>query len=215
MIQDYVDGKLDSEGVNVVESMFEKGEENTVLKSILEKEWHDLVGKDIAGNKDMGRILRNVYDEINRRESLGNNGFVRRVKRRSRHEQNSCTFGKVYIKKRGFHIFIKKETLKVSKYTGWREGALIFRNDSLEAAVQCLKRWYNIDVEITDESIKQCSFRGTSNNDTIEDVFLSMTSPITCKIIPQHIDEEGNHVKQKVIISKNKPYLTYNKHINN
>ena len=79
MIQDYVDGKLDSEGVNAVESMFEKGEENTVLKSILEKEWHDLVGKDIAGNKDMGRILRNVYDEINKRESSVNNGLVRGV----------------------------------------------------------------------------------------------------------------------------------------
>ena len=108
MIQGYVDGKLDNDGVNAVESMFEKGEEDTVLKSVLEKEWRDLVGKDIVGKQGHGAYITRCSCRDQQALIVG--------------QQRSCARLSVYaeIAARISRVFAK-ETVGIYKHTGWRE----------------------------------------------------------------------------------------------
>jgi transmembrane sensor len=43
-------------------------------------------------------------------------------------------------------------------YTAWTHGTFIFRNDRLEDIMRTLKRWYQFEVEYTDESLRDIRF---------------------------------------------------------
>ena len=45
-------------------------------------------------------------------------------------------------------------------YTGWKDGTFVFVDQPLEAMMQTLARWYNVEVVFTRESTKKLSFTG-------------------------------------------------------
>jgi len=47
------------------------------------------------------------------------------------------------------------ETGNTLKYTAWKDGLLVFKNDNVEDVAKKLSRWYNIDVEIINQKIKE------------------------------------------------------------
>ncbi|WP_439185545.1 FecR family protein [Carboxylicivirga taeanensis] len=62
---------------------------------------------------------------------------------------------------------INKETENLIKqevdpylYTSWKDGRFKFRNEPLESFLAKVARWYDVDVFITDESIKDIRFTG-------------------------------------------------------
>lgn len=97
---------------------------------------------------------------------------------------------------------VTKSITEVDKHIGWMEGKLIFRGDCLQEVVQRIERWYNVDIEIADQSLLKYSFRATFQDDSLEDIirFLSMTSPISYSISPAGFDENGNWLKTKIIL---------------
>ncbi len=90
------------------------------------------------------------------------------------------------------------------KYTGWKDGRLIFRNDSMEELARRISHWYNVDIEFDKSSLKNYTFRGVFEDDPLEEVLrlLKITSPIDYKIEDRHINEDGSFSPQKVIITK-------------
>lgn len=97
---------------------------------------------------------------------------------------------------------ITKSATEVDKHIGWIDGKLIFKGDCLEEVVQRIERWYNVDIEVADQSLLKYSFRATFQDDSLEDVirFLSMTSPIDYNITPAEFDENGNWIKTKIVL---------------
>ena len=65
-----------------------------------------------------------------------------------------------------------------------------------------IARWYNVDIELVDQQLESYSFRGTFQDDKIEDIlkFLAMTSPISYEIIPGEMLPDSTFQKQKIII---------------
>ncbi|MGM0377408.1 MAG: FecR family protein [Bacteroidota bacterium] len=88
------------------------------------------------------------------------------------------------------------------RYSAWTEGKLIFRGDSMESVARELSRWFNAEVDIKDEELKDYVFRATFENEQLDEVMrlLKMTSPIDYKIIDHKQDSEGTFSRKKVII---------------
>ncbi|MBN2862666.1 MAG: DUF4974 domain-containing protein, partial [Bacteroidales bacterium] len=80
---------------------------------------------------------------------------------------------------------------------------LVFRGDSMGEVARRIARWYNVDIELADKQLESYSFRGTFQDDKIEDIltFLAMTSPINYKIIPGEMLPDGTFRKEKIIIN--------------
>ena len=55
--------------------------------------------------------------------------------------------------------------------TAWLYSRLEFRGDSFEELARKLERWYNITITFTDEKVKQLSFNGSFEAETVEQAF--------------------------------------------
>ncbi len=92
------------------------------------------------------------------------------------------------------------------KYNAWTNGMLVFRGDPMSEVTRRIERWYNVKIIITDSELEKYSFRGTFQDDKLEEVirYLSLTSPITYKIMPREQLPDGTINKQVVTISLKK-----------
>lgn len=97
---------------------------------------------------------------------------------------------------------ISRSNTDPSKYNAWTQGKLVFRGDPMSEVARRIERWYNVKIELGDKQLEKYTFRGTFQDDTLEEVlrFLSMTSPITYQIIPRMLLTDGTYIKEKVII---------------
>lgn len=95
-------------------------------------------------------------------------------------------------------------TTEPLKYKAWTDGKLVFRGDNMAEVARRIERWYNVKVELTDQELNKFSFRGTFEDDSLEEVLrlLGMTSPIGYKIIPRQQNPNGTYQKEKVILFK-------------
>ncbi|QGY46161.1 DUF4974 domain-containing protein [Maribellus comscasis] len=85
-------------------------------------------------------------------------------------------------------------------YSSWKNGKLIFRNESMKNVVEKLKRWYNIDIEVADEEVYNSIFSGTIQNESYEEIFryIEIVCGVHCKLIHNYEKE----AKPEIIISK-------------
>lgn len=98
---------------------------------------------------------------------------------------------------------ISRSTTDPSKFTAWVEGKLVFRGDPMAEVARRIERWYNVDVRLVDEEIDNYVFRGTFQDDSLEEVLrvLCMTSPLKYKIIERKLTENGTVQKGLVLLS--------------
>jgi ferric-dicitrate binding protein FerR (iron transport regulator) len=105
---------------------------------------------------------------------------------------------------------VSKNAADPAKYVGWTRGRMIFNNDPMGEVARRIERWYNVEVVLADRELENYSFRGTFEDDRLDEVFrlLSMTSPITYKITPRRLLPDGTYQKEKVTIHlKNNPKI--------
>ena len=58
--------------------------------------------------------------------------------------------------------------------TAWVYNRLEFRGDSFEALAKKLERWYNVTVRFGDDQVKQLTFNGSLENETVEEAFKAL-----------------------------------------
>lgn len=97
---------------------------------------------------------------------------------------------------------LTKSKIDTSKYNAWTEGKLVFRGDPMDEVVRKLARWYNVNIKLADKQLETYSFRGTFEDDKLEDIlaFLAMTSPISYEIFPREQLPDGTLTKENIII---------------
>ena len=97
---------------------------------------------------------------------------------------------------------ISRAVTDPSKYSAWTKGRMIFNNDPMAEVARRIERWYNVTVILADKELEKYSFRGTFEDDKLEEVFrlLALTSPIKYKITPRKLLPDGTFEKQKVTI---------------
>ena len=87
-------------------------------------------------------------------------------------------------------------------YAAWMDGYLVIDNEPLAQVAKKLERWYNVDVSIQDEKLKNFRLKATFQEEPVEEVlrFIAMTTPITYKIENRYQDSKGVLKKRQVII---------------
>lgn len=103
---------------------------------------------------------------------------------------------------------INKSVIEPSKYNAWTQGKLVFRGDPMAEVGRRLEQWYNVKVVLADKELDKFSFRGTFEDDKIEEVLrlLTMTSPIIYQVIPGSLLSNGTFEKEKIVIYLKKKY---------
>ncbi len=98
------------------------------------------------------------------------------------------------------------EEVDVEKYIAWREGNLIFRDDSMEDVVKRLSRWFNVEIIINDPEIKEYIYKATFKNENLTQVLnlLKLSAPIDYRITARKALANGDFTKQKVYLMKKK-----------
>jgi ferric-dicitrate binding protein FerR (iron transport regulator) len=77
------------------------------------------------------------------------------------------------------------DEVDIQKYTSWKDGRLIFRNDPMEIVIKELARWYNIEIEVKDPEVYNSIFTGSVSNEDYSRIFelIEYTCPVHCEII--------------------------------
>lgn len=94
---------------------------------------------------------------------------------------------------------MSREEVNVEKFTSWKDGTLIFRDDPMTEVIPQLQRRYNINIEVGDPDIYNSVFTATIRNETLEEIFRSIS--YACSVNYQIINDDLND-KTKIILIK-------------
>ena len=97
---------------------------------------------------------------------------------------------------------IKKSKVNSKKYSLWKEGKLVFRDDPFDEVAKRLSRWYNVDIVVNQTSKIDFRLRATFEDEEIEEVLrlIKLTFPIDYKIEKRKKDTGGKFEKRRIII---------------
>lgn len=100
---------------------------------------------------------------------------------------------------------LTKDKVDPNQHVAWTDGFLIFDNEEFEKAAKKIERWYNVEIEIEGDQLKNLRFKGTFNDEPLEEVlrFIAMTTPINYEIEKRNQESDGTLKKKRVIIRLN------------
>lgn len=87
-----------------------------------------------------------------------------------------------------------------SRFSAWKEGYLIIDNEPLGQVIGRLERWYNVDITIQDEYLKEYRFKATFKDEPLEEVLrlIAKTTPINYTIENRTTNINGITIQKKV-----------------
>ena len=87
---------------------------------------------------------------------------------------------------------VKVNEADIKKFTSWKDGKLIFKNDPMKLVIEELERWYNIRVEVKDQEVYNSIFTGTVINEGYLQIFklIEYSCPVHCEIVNNLNPEE-------------------------
>lgn len=91
---------------------------------------------------------------------------------------------------------------KMNRYTGWKDGYIVFYGDPIDKVAQRLEKWFNVGIKI-DEALGDYRFTATIHNESLEQVLelLSMSSPMQYKITPAKLKSDNTYSPREVKLS--------------
>jgi transmembrane sensor len=94
----------------------------------------------------------------------------------------------------------------IEKYIGWKDGLLVFKNDSIADIARKLEQWYGVGVKIKDNRVKEFTYTATFYDETLSQVLelMSLPSPVSYKLTPLKKLPDGTFTRQNVIIALKK-----------
>ncbi len=100
---------------------------------------------------------------------------------------------------------VSKSKVNTNKYSSWKEGKLVFRNDPIDEVAKRLARWYNVDIDVSQSANADFRLRATFEDEDIEEVLrlLKLTFPIDYQFEKRKKDAQGKFEKRKIIINVN------------
>lgn len=89
---------------------------------------------------------------------------------------------------------------ETERYTGWTDGKLILRNDSMPILLKRMERWYSVKFNIMDELIYEYTYWATFEEENLDQVLrlLSLTGPIRFNKRPREKIADGTYKTQEI-----------------
>jgi len=92
--------------------------------------------------------------------------------------------------------------VNIKKYQAWKDGFLLFRDDSMPEVVQRLNRWFNVDIQLTGPELKDYVYTATFKDESLVQVLelLKISAPIDYKIKTRERKTDTTFSKMEVEI---------------
>ena len=89
---------------------------------------------------------------------------------------------------------------KTEKFTSWKEGKLVLRDDPMPFLLKRIERWYNVSFNITDKRINDFTYWATFEEENLDQVLelLSLTGPIKFEKRPRKQLDDGTYKIQEI-----------------
>lgn len=99
-------------------------------------------------------------------------------------------------------INVKK--VETEKYVSWINGKLIFKDDPMDEVVRKLNRWFNVEIEVADASIKEYVYTATFEDESIDQILelLSISAPIRYQVVQRQKQDNGMFTAKRIILRK-------------
>ena len=93
----------------------------------------------------------------------------------------------------------------IAKYIAWKDGKLVFENESIRQVADRLSRMFNVDIEVSD-NIKEYTYTVTFVDEPLFQILdlMTLATPVSYKALPRKKLPDGTFSKQKVVIEKRK-----------
>lgn len=97
-------------------------------------------------------------------------------------------------------IYVDK--VNVNKYISWKDGILMFRKDSMKEVVRRLDRWFNVDIKLTGNELKNYVYTATFEDESLSQILelLKISAPINYKIKQRKMKEDQTFSKMEIEI---------------
>jgi transmembrane sensor len=97
-------------------------------------------------------------------------------------------------------IYIDK--VNVDKYISWKDGVLMFREDSMPEVVRRLNRWFNADIKLTGKELNDYVYTATFEDESLNQILelLKMSAPIDYTIKPRERKMDKTFSKREIEI---------------
>jgi len=91
----------------------------------------------------------------------------------------------------------------IYKYIAWKEGKLVFDNESITEVAETLERMFNVEITVADDA-KYLTYTVTFFNDPLYLILdlMTETTPITYEVLPRKRQPDGTFSKQQIRIEK-------------
>lgn len=97
---------------------------------------------------------------------------------------------------------LKESKVDANRYSAWKDGYLIIEDEPLGQIVGRIERWYNVQITIEDEVLKNYRFKATFKDEPLEEVLrlMAKTTPIKYNVEKRVVDSNGVLKLKKVTI---------------
>lgn len=94
------------------------------------------------------------------------------------------------------------ENVEVEKYISWKNGILMFRDDSMQEIVRRLNRWYNVEIQLTGKDLGDYVYTATFQDESLYQILelLKLSAPIDYKIKNRHKNTDQTFSKMEIEI---------------
>jgi len=94
----------------------------------------------------------------------------------------------------------------VEKHTSWKEGQLIFRDDTMDEVVRKLNRKFNVDIVLQDPEIKEYVYTATFEDESLGQILglLKISAPVSYVAYKPVQLADHSFSKQRIVITKRK-----------
>ena len=89
-------------------------------------------------------------------------------------------------------------------YTAWKDGILIFRNNTFETVLKRLSSRFNVDIELKDRTLAAIPMDATFKDENVNEILrlLSLSTPFTFYYASPQKTSDGTFAKSKIYIIK-------------
>ena len=107
---------------------------------------------------------------------------------------------KAVFYEKGDKVYFDK--VEVDKYISWKDGILMFRDDSMQDVVRRLNRWFNVDIKLTGKALENYVYTATFQDESLIQILdlLKMSAPIDYSIKQRERKRDKTFSKMEIEI---------------
>jgi ferric-dicitrate binding protein FerR (iron transport regulator) len=112
----------------------------------------------------------------------------------------------VSVSKTNINNITKTKIEDTEFITAWIDDILVFRGETMESVVKKISRWFNVDVKLEGDNLKDYKLHATFHQESLDEILklIKLTSPIDYKVIKRERLPDGTYTKESIIFFKKK-----------